>query len=79
MEHVAYLAYVAGSFDIMLEAFLPDTEGLFRFLNEDLEKIDGISSTETWPVLRTEKSFYNWKGESVGLEPSFSWCCDHGA
>ena len=44
MENVAYVAYVAGSFDIMIEAFLPDTEGLFKFLNEDLEKIDGISS-----------------------------------
>ena len=69
MENVAYLAYVAGSFDIMIEAFLPDTEGLFKFLNEDLEKIRGISYTETWHVLRTEKFFYNWPGENVGLEP----------
>jgi len=70
MENVAYLSYLAGSFDIMIEAFLPDTEGLFKFLNEDLEKIDGISHTETWHVLRTEKFFYNWEGEDVGLEPS---------
>jgi Lrp/AsnC family transcriptional regulator, regulator for asnA, asnC and gidA len=69
MEHVAYLSYVAGSFDIMIEAFLPDTEGLFKFLNEDLEQVDGISYTETWHVLRTEKFFYNWGGENVGLEP----------
>jgi Lrp/AsnC family transcriptional regulator for asnA, asnC and gidA len=70
MENVAYVAYVAGSFDIMIEAFLPDTEGLFKFLNEDLEAIDGISHTETWHVLRTEKFFYNWEGEDVGLAPS---------
>ncbi len=68
MENVAYVAYVAGSMDILIEAFLPDTEGLFKFLNEDLEKIDGISGTETWHVLRTEKSFYNWEGEDVGVE-----------
>jgi Lrp/AsnC family transcriptional regulator for asnA, asnC and gidA len=68
MENVAYVAFLAGSFDIMIEAFLPDTEGLFKFLNEDLEKIDGISGTETWHVLRTEKFFYNWEGEDVGLE-----------
>jgi Lrp/AsnC family transcriptional regulator for asnA, asnC and gidA len=68
MENVAYVAYVAGSFDIMIEAFLPDTEGLFRFLNEDLEAVDGISHTETWHVLRTEKFFYNWEGENVGVE-----------
>jgi Lrp/AsnC family transcriptional regulator for asnA, asnC and gidA len=70
MENVAYVAYVAGSFDIVIEAFLPDTEGLFRFLNEDLEKVDGISYTETWNVLRTEKFFYNWEGEDIGLDPS---------
>jgi Lrp/AsnC family transcriptional regulator for asnA, asnC and gidA len=69
MENVAYVAYVAGGFDIIIEAFLPDTEGLFKFLNEDLDRIDGIASTETWNVLRTEKFFYNWEGEDVGLEP----------
>ena len=68
MEHVAYVAFVAGSFDILIEAFLPDTEGLFRFLNEDLEAVDGIAHTETWHVLRTEKFFYNWEGEYVGLD-----------
>ena len=69
MENVAYVAYVAGSFDVIIEAFLPHTEGLFKFLNEDLDKIDGIASTETWNVLRTEKFFYNWEGEDVGLDP----------
>ena len=70
MENVAYLAYLAGSYDVLIEAFLPDTEGLFRFLNEALAEIDGISHTETWHVLRTEKFFYNWEGEDVGREPS---------
>ena len=68
MENVAYVAYVAGSFDIMIEAFLPHTEGLFKFLNEDLDSIDGIASTETWNVLRTEKFFYNWEGEDVSTD-----------
>jgi Lrp/AsnC family transcriptional regulator for asnA, asnC and gidA len=68
MENVAYVAYVAGNFDIIIEAFLPHTEGLFKFLNEDLDRIDGIASTQTWNVLRTEKFFYNWEGEDVGLE-----------
>jgi Lrp/AsnC family transcriptional regulator for asnA, asnC and gidA len=68
VDDVAYVAYVAGSFDIIIEAFLPHTEGLFKFLNEDLDRIDGIASTETWNVLRTEKFFYNWEGEDVGLE-----------
>ena len=70
MENVAYVAYVAGNFDIIIQAYLPHMEGLFKFLNEDLEKIDGIASTQTWNVLRTEKFFYNWEGEDLGLEPS---------
>ena len=68
MEHVAYVAYVAGNFDIIIQAYLPHMEGLFKFLNEDLEKIDGIAGTQTWNVLRTEKFFYNWEGEDVGLD-----------
>ena len=70
MENIAYVSYLAGSFDIMIEAFLPDTEGLFKFLNEDLEKIDGITYTETWHVLRTDKFNYMWEGENVGVEPA---------
>ena len=70
MESIAYVSYLTGSFDIMIEAFLPDTEGLFKFLNEDLEKIEGISYTETWQVLRTDKFNYMWEGENVGLAPS---------
>lgn len=67
MENVAYVAYVAGNFDIIIEAFLPHTEGLFKFLNEDLDRIGGIAGTQVWNVLRTEKFFYNWEGEDVGL------------
>lgn len=66
MDNVAYVGYLTGSFDIMIEAFLPDTDGLFRFLNEDLERIDGILATETWHVLRTEKCHHMWEGENVG-------------
>jgi Lrp/AsnC family transcriptional regulator, regulator for asnA, asnC and gidA len=70
MDNVAYVAYMTGGFDIFIEVFLPDTEGLFRFLTEDLARIDGISSIDTWHVLRTEKFFYSWEGEDLGLQPS---------
>ena len=55
---------------IILDMRLPDTDGLFTFLNESLEGVDGITHTETWHVLRTGKFFYNWEGEDVRLEPS---------
>ena len=33
MENVAYVGYTTGSFDILIEAHLPDNEGLYKFLN----------------------------------------------
>ena len=70
MENVAYVSYLTGSFDIMIEAFLPDTEGLFKFLTQDLENVEGISYAETWNVLRTDKFNYMWEGENVGVGPA---------
>jgi DNA-binding Lrp family transcriptional regulator len=69
MENVAYVGYTTGSFDILIEAHLPDNEGLYKFLNEDLEEIEGIAYTETWHILRTDKTNFEWEGENVGREP----------
>ena len=69
MENVAYVGYTTGSFDILIEAHLPDNEGLYRFLNEELEKIEGIAYTETWHILRTDKTNVEWEGENVGKPP----------
>lgn len=69
MPNVAYVAYTTGSFDILVEAHLPDNEGLFRFLNEDLESFEGITYKETWHVLHTAKTNFEWEGENVGKEP----------
>lgn len=69
MENVSYVGYTTGSFDLLIEVHLPDTEGLYRFLNEDLEEIEGIAHTETWHILRVEKVNFEWEGESVGREP----------
>ena len=69
MENVAYVGYTTGSFDILIEAHLPDNEGLYAFLNEDLAQIEGIAHTETWHILRTDKTNVEWEGENVGREP----------
>jgi len=74
MEAVSYVGYTTGSFDILIEAHLPDNEGLYRFLNEDLEEIEGIADTETWHILRVDKVNFEWEGEAVerperGSEP----------
>ena len=79
MENVAYVGYTTGSFDILIEAHLPDNEGLYKFLNEDLEEIEGIAYTETWHILRTDKTNFEWEGENVGREPLGEERCRGGA
>jgi len=69
IPNIAYVAYTTGSFDILIEVHLADNEGLFKFLNDDLEAIEGVSYKETWHVLRTEKTNFEWEGENVGKEP----------
>ncbi|MBE0527910.1 MAG: Lrp/AsnC family transcriptional regulator [Thermoleophilia bacterium] len=69
MENVAYVGYTTGSFDMLIEVHLPDNEGLYKFLNEDLEEIEGIAHTETWHILRTDKTNFEWEGENVGKAP----------
>jgi Lrp/AsnC family transcriptional regulator for asnA, asnC and gidA len=65
MEHVSYVAYTTGGFDLLVEAHLPDNEGLYRFLNEDLPVVEGVNYTETWHILRTEKLNDEWEGENI--------------
>ncbi|MBM3148180.1 MAG: Lrp/AsnC family transcriptional regulator [Actinobacteria bacterium] len=69
MEHVAYVAYTTGTFDILIEAYFEDKDGLYDFLNGPLATVEGINYTETWHVLRTEKYNTEWEGENVGLPP----------
>ena len=58
MDEVHYLSYVAGGCDIMAGVYHPDMEGLFHFLSEKLDNLDGVEDYETWTVLRTEKTSY---------------------
>ena len=69
MDNVAYVGYMTGGFDIFIEVFLPDNEGLFTFLNHDLAAIEEITHAEAWHVLRTEKFSYTWEGETVLASP----------
>ena len=69
MKNVAYVGYTTGSFDILIEVHLPDNEALYRFLNEDLDEIEGIAYTDTWHILRTDTTNFEWAGEDAGDEP----------
>ena len=70
-------SHTTGSFDILIEAHLPDNEGLYRFLNEDLHEIEGIAHTDTWHILRTDTTNFEWAGEDAGRDPADE-VADHG-
>ena len=78
MENVAYVAYMTGGFDLFVEVFVPDNEGLFRFLNEDLAAIEEIVDAQAWHVLRTEKFSFAWEGETFIGEPEPQTPADQG-
>jgi len=69
MEHVAYVAYTTGTFDLLIEAYFQDKERLYDFLNGPLASVEGINDTETWHVLRTGKYNTEWEGENVDGPP----------
>ncbi len=60
IDQVAYVGYVTGSYDIIIEALLRTNEELFEFLSAGLAHIDGIVASETFTVLDTEKFSYMW-------------------
>ena len=69
MPHVAYVGFTTGTFDILIETYLRDNVGLYKFLHEDLEKIEGIDHTETWHILLTDKTPLEWEGENIDKPP----------
>lgn len=61
MKEVAYLGYVTGRYDMIVEVLLKDPSELFSFLSRKIEEIPGIAATETFYVLQSEKINYEWK------------------
>jgi Lrp/AsnC family transcriptional regulator for asnA, asnC and gidA len=60
LESVRYVAVVSGSYDIFFEALFRVQNELYEFLTQTLGKIDGITSVQTWHILRVEKRNFDW-------------------
>lgn len=60
MPAVDYVVLTAGSFDIMAEVVCESDEDLINLLNEQIRKLEGVVSTETFVYLRLHKQLYNW-------------------
>jgi Lrp/AsnC family transcriptional regulator for asnA, asnC and gidA len=60
LKEVDYVVVTAGRFDILIETVSEDNEDLLRFLNDRLQRIDGVRDTETFTYLRLVKQTYQF-------------------
>ena len=62
---VSYLFMASGGFDLFIEVYCRDREHFVNFLNEKLQRVPGVSRTETFMILKMYKLSYRWgKAES---------------
>lgn len=58
MNQVNWCAVVTGHYDVIAEiTTLDGMQGLYRFLSEDLNKIGGIKSSETFVVIKAKRKW----------------------
>ena len=60
LTEVDYVVITAGRYDILIEAVAEDNEALLTFLNDRLQRIDGVRDTETFTYLRLVKQTYQF-------------------
>ena len=64
-ESLFFVGNSTGRYDIMFVAFFRSLEEQYRFMVDEISKIDGISKTETSTILKMTKATYVW-----GISPS---------
>ena len=60
MEEVRYVGLTTGTYDMMISAAFHDTDELFHFITERLNKTPGIWRTHTSHVLKVWKRNFDW-------------------
>lgn len=53
LPEVRSVAIVTGRYDLLVEVLVSSNQGLIRFLSESLAEISGITSSETFLLLKT--------------------------
>ncbi len=56
-KEVKCLYATSGQFDVIALMWFASTEHLFQFMQEDVGQLDGVTATETFICLHTEKNF----------------------
>jgi Lrp/AsnC family transcriptional regulator for asnA, asnC and gidA len=60
MPEVQFLGVTLGTYDLMLEAWFKSNDELLRFVTVDLAKVEGITRTESYQIMRLSKYTYDW-------------------
>jgi Lrp/AsnC family transcriptional regulator for asnA, asnC and gidA len=64
---VTYLFQAAGEFDLFVEVYCQDREHFVEFLNNKLQRVPGVRSTQSFLILKMYKLSYRW-GEAIPIE-----------
>ncbi len=57
LPDVLSVSLVSGRYDLMAEVMVDSNHGLVKFLTESLSKVDGISKTESFVILKSYSKF----------------------
>ena len=66
LPEVSYLIQAAGEFDLFAEVYCRDRDHFVSFLNDKLQKIPGVTRTQSYLILKMHKLSYRW-GEAEAL------------
>jgi Lrp/AsnC family transcriptional regulator for asnA, asnC and gidA len=68
MPEVRFVGLTLGSYDIIVELWLPGGDALLDFLSDRIGPLPGVQRVEAWQVLRLSKYNYDWGEQpSAGL------------
>jgi DNA-binding Lrp family transcriptional regulator len=79
MDHIAWVGLSSGSYDLLADAFLPDTDAVFEFLHERLASMPDIVETREWLVVRSAKYVYLWDEAANGAGTLRGWTTQPGS
>jgi Lrp/AsnC family transcriptional regulator for asnA, asnC and gidA len=65
IPEVRFVGLTLGSYDMIVEVWLPSTNALLEFLTDTISAVPGIQRAEAWQVLKLSKYSYDW-----GAQPS---------
>ena len=53
LENVTSVSIISGRYDLLIEVLVESNKGLVSFITENLSKVEGISKTETFLILKS--------------------------